>query len=187
MADCVECHGTHDVSAGLTHGLSPVSPAAPPLFVPTLSPEEFRAARETMLDRCRRCHGTRFAREALKKADLWRRRGALLVAEAERIVRGLARDGLLDPPPRDRPDNPAHGTRLRLDGSRIYDLSMSAPERIAYDMRYHLYPVLWRGAYHTDPERHVWEWNDALKSSLDRLRALERGLRRRAAGPGGRR
>ena len=56
-------------------------------------------------------------------------------------------------------------------------MDTSVPERIYYDMRFHLYPVLWRGAYHNDPERMVWEWNDALKTSLDRLRDIERRLR----------
>ncbi|MHC4472405.1 MAG: multiheme c-type cytochrome [Planctomycetota bacterium] len=178
-ADCVECHDTHDVSAGVTHGLSPVATESPPLFVPTLAMEVFKKEREVMLGRCRKCHGTRLAREALDKADSWRRRGALLVAEAGRIIRGLAEDGLLDPPPEGRIPNPVHGTVLRLGGTQIYDMDTSLPERIYYDMRFHLYPVLWRGAYHNDPERMVWEWNDALKSSLDRLRDIERRLRKK--------
>jgi hypothetical protein len=182
IADCVECHDTHDVSAGVTHGLSPVATEKPPLFVPTLEMKEFKREREVMLGRCRSCHGTRFAREALVKADAWRRRGAILVQEAGRIVGGLAKDGLLDPPPRERTPNPVHGTVLRLGGAQIFDMDASLPERIYYDMRFHLYPVLWRGAFHNDPERMAWEWNDALKSALDRLRDIERRLRKKEEG-----
>lgn len=176
IADCVECHDTHDVTAGITHGLSPVATETPPLYVPTESLEEFTKQRATMTARCRKCHGIRFAREALELADVWRRRGALHVEEAGKIVARLAKAGLLEPAPKDRVPNPIRGGALRLDGTLIYDLDSSMPERIYYDMRFHLYPALWRGAYHTDPERLVWELNDALKGSLDRLREIERTL-----------
>lgn len=181
IADCVECHDTHDVSAGLTHGLSPAVRETPPTFTPVLAVEEFAKNRELMLSRCRKCHGTRFARDALALADRWRWRGAILVEEAGDIVARLAKDGLLDPAPEDRVPNPVAGAKLRLGGAQIYDLVMSKAERIYYDMRYHLYPAMWRGAYHNDPERVVWELNDALKTSLDELRDLSNGLRRARA------
>jgi len=177
IAGCVECHDTHDVSQGMTRGLSPVTDADPPTYVPTLDQEEFDAARKVMLSRCMPCHGTRFAREALAKADLWRRRGAILVTEAEKLVKALDRDGLLPFAPGERVPNPALGAKLHLGGAQIYDLDASLPERIYYDLRYHLYPALWRGAYHNDPERMVWELNDAMKRSLDLLRDIDRRLR----------
>ena len=114
-------------------------------------------------------------------ADRWRRQGAILVEEAGKIVGRLARDGLLDPPPDERMPNPVHGTVFRLGGAQIYDMDTSEPERIYYDMRFHLYPALWRGAYHTDPERMVWELNDRLKGRLDSLRDLARRLEERGA------
>jgi hypothetical protein len=177
VADCVECHDTHDVSRGITRGLSPATGNEPPTFEPVSPAEDFEARREVMLARCRKCHGTRFAREALNLADRWRRRGAALVTEAGRIVAALERDGLLAPGPADRVPNPIVGSKLRLGGEQIYDFTMSPPERIYYDMRYHLYPRLWRSAFHTDPERAVWELNDALKTKLDDLRELDRVLR----------
>ena len=181
IADCVECHDTHDVSAGMTHGLSPVTDVDPPTFVPTLDQEEFQAARKIMLDRCKPCHGKRFAREALEKADLWRRRGAILVQAAGDLVTALDKDGLLPLAPEVRVPNPAVGTKLHLGGAQIFDVDASMPERIYYDMRFHLYPALWRGAYHNDPERVVWEFNDALKTSLDLLRDIDLRLRAEAA------
>jgi multi-heme cytochrome with CxxCH motif len=181
IADCVECHDTHDVSAGLTHGLSPVTTEDPPTCVPTLGMEEFTKAREIILSRCKPCHGTRFARDALKLADVWRRRGAILVEDAGKIVTGLSRDGLLTFAPDERVPNPALGGKLHIGGAQIYDLQSSVPERIYYDMRYHLYPAMARGVYHNDPERVVWELNDALKTSLDTLRDLDRRIRREAA------
>ncbi len=177
IADCVACHDPHDVSLGCTHGLSPVTRDEPPAGVPVVPLEEFEKQRGAMLERCRACHGTRFAREALKLADTWRRRGAVLVQDARRIVEGLHADGLLSPGPAERAPNPVAGTELRLGFNQIYDLVSTRAERIWYDMRFHDYPALWRGAYHTDPERFVWEWNDRLKSSLDELRAIERALR----------
>lgn len=180
IADCVECHDSHDVSVGMTHGLSPVARETPPLFVPTLSVEEFTEARQAMLDRCRKCHGTRFAREALALADKWRRQSAMLVEEAGRIVGALEADGLLRPAPAAREPNPATGANLALGGGQIYDLSTSLPERIYYDMRFHVWPALWRGAYHNDPERVVWELNDELKAMLDQLREVDRSLRAEA-------
>ncbi len=180
IADCVECHDTHDVSAGMTHGLSPVTKIDPPLFIPTMGMEEFQAARKIMLERCAPCHGKRFAREALARADLWRRRGAILVQAAADLVTKLDADDLLPHAPENRIPNPALGAKLRLGGAQIYDVDASLPERIYYDMRFHLYPALWRGAYHNDPERVVWEFNDALKTSLDLLRDIDRRVRAEA-------
>jgi hypothetical protein len=70
--------------------------------------------------------------------------------------------------------NPICGTAFRVGPLQVFDLDTSLPERIYYDMRYHLYPAMWRAAYHNDPERVVWDLNDKLKSALDRLRQIER-------------
>jgi hypothetical protein len=174
IADCVECHDTHDVSRGITRGLSPVATETPPLFVPTLPVEEWQEARGAMMERCRKCHGTRFAREALKLADDWRRRAAILVEEAGKVVRRLEKAGLLRPSPAERVPNPFRGNKLVLGGVAIFDMDLSIPERLYYDMRFHVYPRLWRGCYHNDPERHVWELVDQLKTLLDRVREYER-------------
>jgi hypothetical protein len=178
VADCVECHGTHDVSDALTRGLSPMESQNPPLSVPTLSAEEFEGPRGTMLARCRKCHGTRFARDALELADRWRRRGAVLLDEARAIVTGLAKDGLLGIDREVTLPNPATGHAFSLGPVQVFDESVSVPERIYYEMHFHLYPALWRAAYHTDPERVAWEANDALKIKLDELRDFERKARK---------
>jgi len=178
VADCVECHDTHDVSGGITHGLPPLLNARVGSVVPRAKPEEFASARTTMVARCRRCHSERLARDTLDRADWWRVQGAQMLEAAAGIVRGLHRDGLLDPPLDDRPPNPVAAHGLRLGGLQIFDTSVSPAERIYYEMHFQQYPALWRASYHTDPERVTWHANDALKSSLDRLRALDREARR---------
>jgi len=180
VADCVECHSAHDVSAAITRGLSPFVNTRVGTVAPRAEAGEFTAARGKMVQRCRRCHAQRFARDSLERADFWRVQGAQLLDEAATIVRRLHGDGVLDPPPEHRVANPVAAHGLRLGGPQIFDESMSLAERLYYEMHFLHYPALWRAAYHADPERVTWHRNDALKSALDRLRALDRETRRAA-------
>jgi len=178
IADCVECHGTHDVGSGIVHDLPPSQHAEQPALLPVATREEFEAARSIMLARCASCHTRKFAGAALTLGDRWRTRGAAMLKTAADIVKELHKDGLLEPPLTTRPKNPVTGHGLRLGGAQIFDQSVSLPERIYYEMYFQLYPAMWRAAYHTDPERIVWEFNDKLKDALDRLRAADREVRR---------
>jgi len=181
IADCVECHGTHDVSDAVTHGLSPETNEKKPCSVPTLSREEFGKRRAIMLDRCRKCHGIRFAREALRLGDRFRREWAMMRDEAKEIVEGLQRDGLLERPPEDRVPNPLCGTAARLGGKQIYDTDASEAEAEYLHIHFILYPSLWRAVYHTDPLRVSWEETEKFKAEISKLRALDARLRREAA------
>jgi nitrate/TMAO reductase-like tetraheme cytochrome c subunit len=178
IADCVECHGTHDVSDAIVHDMPPSQHAEQPAYLPVATREEFEAARSIMLARCAKCHTRKFAGKALELGDKWRTRGAAMLSTAADIVTKLHEDGLLEPPLRERPKNPVTGHGLRLGGAQIFDQSVSLPERIYYEMHFQLYPAMWRAAYHTDPERVVWELNDNLKTALDHLRDVDRELRR---------
>ncbi|MFQ5845901.1 MAG: multiheme c-type cytochrome, partial [Planctomycetota bacterium] len=142
VADCVTCHSTHDVSDAVVHGLPPVRGARPPASVPAAPPEEFQAARAIMVERCAKCHTKRLARTALEGADRWRQQGAAMLDEAARRVKGLHRDGLLDPAPATRARNPVAGHGLRLGGAQIFDQSVSLPERLYYEMHFQHYPAL---------------------------------------------
>jgi len=184
VADCVTCHGKHDVSDAVLHGLPPLQTPNVPKQVPTTTVEEFESHRATMLARCTACHVRRFAKNALDLADLWKVRGALMLDEAAGIVEALHRDGLLDPAPAVRPPNPIAKHALRLGGIQFFDRAMSEPERIYYEMHLHLWPRLYRASYHTDPERVTWYLNDALKLEFDRLRAVDLELRSRPREPG---
>ncbi|MHC4548720.1 MAG: multiheme c-type cytochrome [Planctomycetota bacterium] len=177
VADCVACHSDHDVSSGIVHGVPPHPGLPPASSVAAASPEQFHEARAVMLARCAKCHTKRLAGAALAEADRWRHNGAAMLDEATRLIEGLHRDGLLAPAPERRLRNPAAGHALRLGGAQIFDQAVSLPERLYYEMYFQHYPALWRAAYHTDPERVVWELNDHLKSALDRLHAVERELR----------
>jgi hypothetical protein len=179
IADCVACHGTHDVSDAIVDGVPPPTSGGAVTSVEMAELGQFRNARGIMMERCANCHGKRLAREALEKGDFWRYRGAVLLDEARGIVEGLEREGLLEPPLTARAKNPVSGHSLRLGGAQIFDQVASLPERIYYEMHLHWYPLLWRASYHTDPERIAWEYNDTLKSCLDRLRKLDRELRRK--------
>ncbi|MHC4492072.1 MAG: multiheme c-type cytochrome, partial [Planctomycetota bacterium] len=156
----------------------PSQHAEQPAYLPVATREEFEAARSIMLARCGKCHTRKLARAALELGDRWRTRGAAMLSTAADIVKKLHKDGLLEPPLTARPKNPVTGHGLRLGGAQIFDQSVSLPERLYYEMHFQLYPALWRAAYHTDPERVVWELNDNLKSALDRLRDADRELRR---------
>ncbi|MEN8151319.1 MAG: multiheme c-type cytochrome [Planctomycetota bacterium] len=181
IADCVECHGTHDVSDAVTHGLSPETASPGKTSIPTLPVAEFRKKREVMLDRCRKCHGTRFAREALKMADDLRRRWLIMRDEAKAILAGLQRDGLIEPPHDQRLPNPLCGPAARLGGPQLFDHFRTEAETIYFQMHFIDYAALWRAAYHTDPLRVGWEENEDFKAKLNRLRQIDRDLRARAA------
>jgi len=181
IADCVECHGTHDVSDAVTHGLSPETASPGKTSIPTLSVKEFRKKRDVMLGRCRKCHGTRFAREALKLADDLRRRWLLMRDEAKAILTGLQEDGLIDPPHGERLPNPLCGAAARLGGPQLFDNFTTEAESIYFRMHFIDYAALWRAAFHTDPLRVGWEENEEFKGKLNRLRQIDRDLRTRAA------
>jgi hypothetical protein len=180
IADCVECHGTHDVSDAVTHGLSPETASPGKTSIPTLSVEEFRKKRDVMLGRCRKCHGTRFAREALKLADDFRRKWLLMRDEAKSIVAGLQRDGLIEPGHDERLPNPLCGAAARLGGPQLFDFSTSEAENIYFRLHFIDYAALWRAVFHTDPLRVSWEENEAFKEDLNRLRQIDRELRAKA-------
>ena len=134
-----------------------------------------------MLGRCRKCHGTRFAREALKLADDLRRRWLLMRDEAKAILMGLAKDGLIDPPHDTRIPNPLCGPAARAGGPQLFDLDTTEAESIYFRMHFIEYAALWRAAFHTDPLRVSWEENEEFKAKLNRLRQIDRDLRAGAA------
>ena len=180
---CATCHmpeGTHDVSSGITIGRAGsgavLEGAEPPIPMRILDPEKAKEQREVMIARCTQCHTPRVARRTLEDADKIKREADRLVAQAARIVRGLHRDGLLDPMPEERTAHPTAGHALVLGGPMLYE-NQSNAERIFFDLAKFGHAITFKGAYHLSPDHTHWLGMARLKASIEELRAEERRLR----------
>ena len=102
---CVTCHmsmGSHNVSRGIAMGL-PEGEAG-------LKKQE----REFMIEHLRRLpHGGYLQKEILMMPTGLKKLAGGLLDEAQRIVEGLQKEGLLYPSPSERPPHPLFGTFIR--------------------------------------------------------------------------
>ena len=176
---CVTCHmpgGSHDDRFGLTELV--LEPGDPPLtFVHTMEREAFDLRRAEMLSVCADCHGLKLARRALQEGDAFRKKGAYMLEEAAAVVRGLYQEGLLDPMPHMRVQNPYSGPELMLGSVQLFDRETSAAERLFYRMYMFTYSAAYRRVYHNTPSRVRWHENEMLKDDLIMIQAEARRLR----------
>ncbi len=180
---CATCHmprGTHDVSGGITIGRSGsgavLEGEAMPIPMKRIRAETAAAEREAMLGRCLPCHTPRQARAALEDADEIKREADRLVLEARRLVEALHAEGLLDPPPEERPAHPTAGHALVLGGPMLYE-NQSEAERIFFDLAKFAHAITFKGAYHQSPDYTHWLGLARLKAGLEELKAEARRLR----------
>ncbi len=183
---CVTCHmrdGDHNDGKAMTDLVESdlaVRPGDASLrFVRTMSKADFDERREQMLQACDPCHGRKLSSRALSEADAFRRKGALMLEEGAQVVHELYDEGLLRPMPERRDRNPM-GEGLQLGSSQLFDETMSAAERIFYEMYMFTYSGAWRRAYHNSPPLVRWHENEMLKGDLIRLRAEADRLRQAA-------
>ncbi len=165
---CVTCHmqaSSHNVSRGISSGPRR-EPGAP-------NDEE----REFMLTVCSRCHTRSFAARNLADADRIRLQSDALVQEAQQIVAGLDKDGLLAPSPVDRPAHPLFGKTLVLDSQMLYE-NLSSVEALLFKMKKFYAPTSYKGAFHQNPDYAHWYGNAPLKLTLSEIKSEAALLRK---------
>lgn len=181
---CVGCHlggeAGHDETSNMTLGRGAAGAVleGEPQAVPmkTLTRAEFDERRGRMLALCRTCHSAKFARQALEDADQIKRTSDQLVAEAADIVRGLERDGLLQPMPADRAPHPTAGHALVLGGAGLYTNTSAIEQRFFEMARFH-HSITFKGAYHFSPDHTHWTGYAAMQADLTFIRDEARRLR----------
>lgn len=167
--DCARCHmpgGTHDVSTGISMGLS-----GQPL------PEDVRKKqRDAMIDVCDDCHTAAFATRELADGDAVQKQSKALVDRAAAVIEALDRDGLLLPAPGDRPPHPLSGHRLELGSQMVYQ-DLSGPEALFFRMKKFDYVIAYKGVFHQNPDYAHWYGNAPLKLDLSEIESEARLLR----------
>lgn len=157
---CITCHldkASHNVSRGIATGLSPTSRA-------------WKDERELMVGRCSACHSRAYSGRSLADADGIALQSLQLVAEAQEIVAGLARDGLLAPPPADRPAHPLFGKSFVIGPAMLYENISSVESRFFRLRQFHA-PIAFKGAFHQNPDYSHWYGNAPLKLTLSEIRS----------------
>ncbi len=157
---CATCHmdaGSHNVSRGIGTAAS--------------------VDRKLMLVVCSRCHTASFAQRNLADADAIRAQSDTLVREAEEIVTGLGKDGLLAPSPQDRPAHPLLGRTLVTGPQMLYE-NLSFPEALFFKLKLFYGPTAFKGAYHQNQDYAHWYGNAPLKLALSELKSHAALLRK---------
>lgn len=190
---CVTCHmpdGNHDVSQGITIGgasqgkfigekNSGLAYSKDPngILMNEITADDFIRERAKMVTICMNCHSERFAKHKLSVADGIKVVSDGIVGEAITVIKGLYNDGLLNPMPEDRPENPFVGKKLLLTGHMLYEQT-SGIEAIFFEMYKFDLIHAWKGAYHFSPDWSHWYGNAPLKLRLVRIRNEANHLRR---------
>jgi len=190
---CVTCHmqeGNHDVSQGITIGgasqgkfigevSSGIAYSRDPngILMNQITKDEFIRERGKMVRICINCHSKRFAEHKLSMADGVKVASDGIVGEAVKIINDLYSDGLLNPMPEDRPENPFVGKKLLLTGHMLYEQT-SGIEALFFEMYKFDLIHAWKGAYHMSPDWSHWYGNAPMKLKLSRIRNEANQLRR---------
>lgn len=196
---CVTCHmsgGSHDVSRGITIGgasqgkfIGDKSSGDKYASSPTgitmneITKEEFIRERNKMVAICMNCHSERFARHKLSSADAVKITSDAIAGEGLKIIKGLYRDGLLNPMPKDRPENPMgpgnqfQGEALWLTGHQLYEQTSGIEAKFFKMYKFDLIHA-WKGGYHFAPDWTHWYGNAPLKLRLSEILNDENVLRR---------
>ncbi len=190
---CVTCHmvgGNHDVSQGLTLGGSSqgkfigkknsgigYSKNPNGILMNEITPDDFKRERAKMVRICINCHSKRFAEHKLAVADGIKIATDGVLGEAIKVIRDLYFDGLLNPMPEDRPENPFVGQKLMLTGHQLYEQT-SGVEALFFEMYKFDVVHAWKGAYHFSPDWTHWFGNAPMKLKLSRIKNEANQLRR---------
>lgn len=196
---CVTCHmpgGDHNVSHGITIGgasqgkfigeknsgdkysLSPTG-----ITMNEITKEEFIRERNNMVAVCKNCHSERFARHKLTSADAVKIASDAIAGEAIKVIRALYKDGLLNPMPKDRPENPSGlgnqfpGEPLWLTGHQLYEQTSEIEAKFFRMYKFDLIHA-WKGGYHFAPDWTHWYGNAPMKLSLSEIIGEANKLRR---------
>ena len=148
-----------------------------------ITKEEFIKERNNMVAVCKNCHSERFARHKLTSADAVKIASDAIAGEAIKIIRALYKDGLLNPMPKDRPENPSGlgnqfpGEPLWLTGHQLYEQTSEIEAKFFRMYKFDLIHA-WKGAYHFAPDWTHWYGNAPMKLSLSEIIGEANKLRR---------
>jgi hypothetical protein len=164
---CVSCHmpkGSHNVSRGISSGLTGTGNAK-------------KQEREFMLTICGTCHTRNFAARNLDDGDSIERQSKALVAEAQQLIDGLQKEGLLSPTPAERPPHPLFGKNFVLGPHMLYE-NLSSVESIFFKMKAFYAISAYKGVFHQNPDYAHWYGNAPLKLALSEIRSEAALLRK---------
>jgi hydroxylamine dehydrogenase len=186
--NCVSCHmpkGFHGHVANMTlgqvlNGAVLEDQYYPAIPMKRISREEFDENRKEMLAVCAPCHGTRFSRESLERADQIKKDADQILAEARAVIQSLYDDKMLDPMPEDRRPNPVTGHALELGGQQLYE-DTSEIEQAFFRLFKFYHPTTFKGAYHNSPDYTHWKGIVFMKMELDKIRSEAKKLRQAGA------
>ncbi len=166
---CVTCHmdgGSHNVSDGIATGLSTTQTAS-----------LWKRERDRMIARCNQCHSPAFASRNLADADGIALQSSSVVAEAQAVVEELQRDGLLLPPPSDRPPHPLFGKSFVIGPHMLYE-NLSSVESQFFRLKQFYALTAFKGAFHQNPDYAHWYGNAPMKLALSEIKSEAALLRR---------
>lgn len=153
---CATCHmhdGSHNVSRGIVTDASRSS-----------------TERAFMLSICAACHTQAMAARSLADADSIREQSRKIVAEAQAIVGGLQREGLLSPAPADRPPHPLAGSAFVTGPHMLYE-DLSSVESLFFKLKQFYALTTFKGAYHQNPDYAHWYGNAPMKLTLSEIKS----------------
>ncbi|MDJ0976252.1 MAG: multiheme c-type cytochrome [Planctomycetota bacterium] len=133
-----------------------------------LDDETFQKLRTKMLDTCTTCHARSYAEKHLKQADEVIRETTHLLAKAVRVVEALYAEGILP----ETADGPKHPDLLLF-----YD-SPTEIEQELYRMFLFHRQKAFQGAIHANPDYMHWYGWAKMKSSMQRIEALAKEMRK---------
>ncbi len=116
----------------------------------------------------------------LENADEIKVQSDKKAGEAIAIIKGLHKEGLLDPMPEKRPLNPVTGTQLTLTGQQTYS-NTSGIEAEFFEMYKYALIHAWKGAYHMNPDYAHWYGWAQLNLDLEKIKGENRTIRKIAA------
>jgi multi-heme cytochrome with CxxCH motif len=158
---CAACHmraGSHNVSRGISSG------------IPKEEAGRRKQEREFMIAICAQCHTRNFSARNLDDADRIEEQSANLVSEAQEIIEGLQRDGLLAPSPAERPAHPLFGKTFVIGPHMLYE-NLSLVESLFFKMKTFYAATSYKGAFHQNPDYAHWYGNAPLKLTLSEIRS----------------
>jgi hydroxylamine dehydrogenase len=123
--------------------------------VARLTEEEWQSERTKMLQICRECHSSGFARAELEKGDDMIREADHLLAEAIRVVAGLYEDGILE-----KPEGYAYPFPDLL---TFHDAPTSIEQKL-FVMHLEHRMRAFQGAFHANPDYSLWYgWSEMVR------------------------
>lgn len=162
--NCVSCHmhkGNHNISFGIVYDSwgNPVDKNGK-----RLSKQEQEKVRKPMIEEvCYQCHIKSLTLERFELADQVKEKAQELLAEAEKVIRDLEKDGIL-------PKGVVLGRNQMYQGS-------SRIEGIYYRMSQFQNVYTWKGAYHFSADFAHWYGWAHLQMSLIEIKEEARKLR----------